>query len=71
MIKNVAGWIGNSKVQIPIPKNKKIKTIEVSLSKGRKFEINLDEDGDISIIGSGDLSVVFSEENQTILRLKK
>ena len=24
MIKNVAGWIGNSKVKIPIPKNKKI-----------------------------------------------
>lgn len=69
MIKNVSGWAGRSKIDLPIPKNKKLKTIEISLNRGKKIEIQIDKDGDLCLKSSGSLKLLFNEENEAIFKV--
>lgn len=52
-------------------KTASINNIEVSLSNGGTFDIQIDDDGDIMIISSGICKVVCEDANVVILRVKK
>jgi len=70
MIKSVYCVAGREKVNMPVPLKKEIKYLEVKLSGGKSFDIEIDQDGDVVITGSHNIKVVADDENQIIIKIK-
>ena len=63
--------VGRSKSSLPVTEGKKIKYLEVKLSNGISFDIEIDRDGDIVITGSGTIKVLSEQENEIIFNVEK
>jgi len=67
-IKEITCCFGRKKTILSEPN---IKYLEVKLKNGKYFDIEIDDDGDVVIKGSGNVFVSSNEENELIFTLKK
>jgi hypothetical protein len=70
-IESVICVIGREKVSIPVQKSRNIKHLEVKLSNGVSFDVEIDADGDIVITGSEQVCVMSENGNELIFRVEK
>ena len=70
VIEGISTIIGREKVSVVIPRGKTVKYLEVRLSNGISFDIELDKEGDVVITGSGKIKVLSEVENELILKIK-
>ena len=71
VIEGVSAIVGREKISFAIPRGKTVKYLEVQLSNGVSFDVEVDKDGDVVITGSGKIKVLSEVENELILKIKQ